>query len=830
MEFSEVEALYQSGQYEKAIEEAGIGRVDQPWTERWWQLEARTLMTTGRYHEAYQLLTEAVSVRYASVRLRLLTREAALYANDLGAAESVLKEIDRIIRRSGRFSYDPDSLVAIGDAAILLGIEPRIVLENFYKRAQDEANPAASAFLSAGKLALAKDDYNLASKTFQAGLKSFPDNPDLWHGLASSFIEGDRSQLLEYAETALALNEKHPGSRILLAQHLVDAEAYDEALEQLDLALEVNPLHPEALALKAAIAYLRSHNDEGDRLREVALSSWRTNPQVDHLIGRNLSRKYWFNEGAAAQRLALAYQPDFIPAQTQLAQDLLRLGRETEGWDLADAVHKADPYNISAYNLVTLRDKLGDFETLETEHFRIRISKEEAPIYGQRAIDLLEPAYRYLTERYGVEIPEKVTVEIYPNPADFEVRTFGMPGNPGYLGVCFGPVFTINSPATSLANWEAVLYHEFCHSVTLTLTRNRMPRWLSEGISVYEERERNRAWGQMMSVDYRDRILGGRMQPISEMSAAFMTAQSGDDTQFAYFQSYLVVDFLYRNYGIEAMRAVLRDLGEGIGMNDALAQRVAPLEELDERFLAHAKAQAKALGGSYSFAQADGILEQAVELIDPSPNYFKDMEGIQPLVDAEDWDAARTELEAIVANAGYIPGSENAHSLLAYIYRELGETDLERAALEQIATQEGNRIEPVTRLLEIALEQDTPPDVVRWANAWIAIKPIAIEPWRALFTTHARFRYEAEAIATGNVLVELDPPDIAQVHYELARQHQRRSPEVARRHALMSLEEAPRFRLAYQLLDNLNKKRVQTPVSPSAPETLDETIREAIRF
>ena len=211
-------------------------------------------------------------------------------------------------------------------------------------------------------------------------------------------------------------------------------------------------------------------------------------------------------------------------------------------------------------------------------------------------------------------------------------------------------------------------------------------------------------------------------------------------------------------------------------------------------------------------------------------NYFKDMEGIQPLVDAEDWDAARTELEAIVANAGYIPGSENAHSLLAYIYRELGETDLERAALEQIATQEGNRIEPVTRLLEIALEQDTPPDVVRWANAWIAIKPIAIEPWRALFTTHARFRYEAEAIATGNVLVELDPPDIAQVHYELARQHQRRSPEVARRHALMSLEEAPRFRLAYQLLDNLNKKRVQTPVSPSAPETLDETIREAIRF
>jgi len=830
MEYSEVEALYYRGQYEKAIEEAAIGRADQPWTERWWQLEARAMLQTGRYQEAYQLLSEAISVRYASIRLRLMVREAALYANDIGAAESTLSEIDRIIRSSGRFSYDPDSLVAIGDAAILLGIEPRIVLENFYKRAQEESEPVASAFLSAGNLALSKDDYSLASKTFQAGLKNFPDNPDLWHGLASSFIEGDRSKLLEYAENALNLNEKHTGARILIAQHLVDAEAYDEAIEQLGFALEVNPLHPEALALKAAIAYLRSNNDEGDRLRETAMSSWRTNPKVDHLIGRVLSRKYWFNEGAASQRLALAYQPDYLPAKIQLAQDLLRLGRESEGWDLADEVHKADAYNISAYNLVSLRDKLDDFVTLETEHFRIRISKEEAPIYGQRAIDLLEPAYRYLTRRYDVAIPEKVTVEIYPNPADFEVRTFGTPGNPGYLGVCFGPVFTINSPATSLANWEAVLYHEFCHSVTLTLTRNRMPRWLSEGISVYEERERNKAWGQMMTVDYRDRILGGRMQAISEMSAAFMTAQTGEDTQFAYFQSYLVVEFLYRSYGIEAMRAVLRDLAEGVGMNDALAQRVAPLDELDERFLAHAQAQAKKLGGSYSFAKAEGILEQTIEILDPSPNYFKDMEAIQPLVDEENWNEAREKLEAIIADSGYIPGSENAHSMLAYIYRKLDETELERDALEQIATQEGNRIDPVVRLLEIALEQDNPPEVLRWANAWIAIKPIAIEPWRALFTTHARFRYEADAIATGEVLVELDPSDIAQVHYELARQHQRRSPEVARRHALMALEEAPRFKLAYQLLSDLNKRRAKSSVAPQNPETLDEKLRDAIRF
>ena len=829
-DYEELESLYRTGNYEEVLAEAAFGREKQSWNESWWRIEALTLMRVGRYEEAHQLLTEGLNTRYFGIRLRLIAREAALFANDLGAAENIMRGIDDYLRRRGRYTYDPDSLVAIGEAAILLGVEPRIVLENFYKRAQSESDAPASAFLASGNLALSKSDFNLASKNFQSGLEKFPDDPELWYGLASSFIEGNRAELLKYAENALAINENHPETRVLIAQHLIDGEAYDEAIEQLDIALEVNPLHHEALSLKAAIAYVRGNNDEGDRLRSLALSSWSANPEVDHLIGRNLSRKYLFKEGSASQRLALAYQPDYLPAKIQLAQDLLRLAREDEGWKLADEVYEADPYNISAYNLVTLQEKLDEFETLETENFRVRISKKEAPVYGQRAIDLLEPAYRYLTERYDVEIDEKVTVEIYPNPADFEVRTFGMPGNPGYLGVCFGPVFTINSPATSLANWESVLYHEFCHTITLTLTRNRMPRWLSEGISVYEEEERNSAWGQRMSVGYKDRILSGRMQKISEMSAAFLSAQSGEDTQFAYFQSYLVVKFLFKNYGIEAMRALLRDLGEGVTMNEALANRVAPLNELDERFLADARVQAKALGGAYALTKPEGMLQESIELVTPGKNYFKEMESVQPLVEAEDWKAASDKLEEIISESGYIPGEENAHGLLGYVYEQLGEVDKERAILEAIAANEAHRLDPIERLLTIALEQDDPPNVVKWANAWVAIKPMAIEPWRALFATHARFQYQRPAIAAGNTLLTLDPPEIAKVHYTLALQYLRSDPQTARRHTLMALEEAPRFRSAYELLEEIIQEQEQTEKENSNSASVSIPKLEGIPF
>ena len=129
----------------------------------------------------------------------------------------------------------------------------------------------------------------------------------------------------------------------------------------------------------------------------------------------------------------------------------------------------------------------------------------------QRALDLLQRAKDRLSEKYGFPLEQRITVEIFPEQKDFAVRTFGIPENPGFLGVCFGPVVTANSPASQTAHpacWEAVLWHEFCHVITLGMTRNRMPRWLSEGISVYEEMQVNPAWGQAMNARYREMILG----------------------------------------------------------------------------------------------------------------------------------------------------------------------------------------------------------------------------------------------------------------------------------------------------------------------------------
>src|SRR5690606_2552880 len=156
------------------------------------------------------------------------------------------------------------------------------------------------------------------------------------------FRDSDLQQFLLHVYRALAVNPRHPHAHRLLAEHFIDAEDYVAAEDSIVQALAVNPRLPAAHALRAAIAAIRDEPAQMDLHRQLALSSWENNPTVDHLIGEKLARKYRFAEAATAQRRALVLDPLYQPARIALAQDLLRLGREDEGWALAELVHQAD--------------------------------------------------------------------------------------------------------------------------------------------------------------------------------------------------------------------------------------------------------------------------------------------------------------------------------------------------------------------------------------------------------------------------------------------------------------------------------------------------------
>ena len=826
----ETQQQFLAGHYDAVFKTTTKKLEDGQYLDGWRVLQVKTLLMVGRYAEANKAAMSGVDDFPGSIQLRLLARETHFYQNDVAGADRQLGEIKYIIERRGRFDQGGDNLVALGRALILLGVEPRLALENCFQRAYNADPPVREAYLAAGQLALDKHDFPLAADTFRAGLKKFPNDPDMESGLGHAFATGEGKEMLEPLEAALAVNPKHVPSLLLLADHLIDAEQYDEAAKQLERALEVNSWQPEALAYQAVLAHLSNDLSGEDRLRAKALKYWNTNPQVDYIIGRKLAQKYLFAEGAAAQRRALAFDTNYVSARRELAEDLLRLGQADEGWKLAQEAHDEDAYDVTTYNLTTLHDQMAKFRTLTNADFILHMSSHEADLYGDRALELLERAKTTLCAKYGVDLTHPTIVEIFPDQKDFAVRTFGMPGNPGYLGVCFGSVITANSPASQApnpANWEDVLWHEFCHVVTLNDTKNRMPRWLSEGISVYEERQADAGWGERMNLAYRDTILNGELTPLGELSGAFLQPKNGEALQFAYYESSQVVEFLVEKFGLDTVKQILLDLRDGQEINHAIAARTVPLPDLEKQFKAYLRAKAESLAPGVDLekppgpdGEDDSLAQEKSrpKMMVPVPtfsqdsavawdklhphNYYIRLRQARGLMDAKNWEEARPRLESLAADYHGERRAENPFWLLSVTQRNLNDTNAEWATLQKFAEQEGDFADLYLRLAELAGARGDWPAESKFAERLLQINPLIAAPYRALAQAGLGADNRDQAIDAYRKLLLLDPPDPAETHFQLARLlHARGGAErEAKRHVLQALEDAPRYREAQRLL------------------------------
>ena len=799
---------FQTGKYQEVIE-AAQEAVKEHWSdEEWRHLLIESLLNVGRYPDALEA-TRAALRRYSwSFRLRLLAHSVYQQNGETDQAAAMLDEINSIAGMRRRGFQDVASIVALGRAALLLGADPKQVLDNLFDRAKKIDPKNRGVYLATGNLALDKQDAALAEKTFSEGLKHFPDDAEFHYGLARAYASGDRGAMMEELQTALEANPNHVPSQLLVADHLIDAEQYGAAREKLELALEVNPWHPEAHAYLAVLAHLKNDTKAEAAAREKALKFWDKNPNVEHLIGRKLSQKYRFAEGAASQRKALEFDPDYLPAQIQLAQDLLRLGEEAEGWKLAKGVYEKDGYDVVAYNLVNLHDTIGQFATLTNGHFILRMSKHEAAVYGEQALKLLERARTTLCAKYGIDLDRPTVVEIFPNQKDFGVRTFGMPHNPGFLGVCFGPVVTANSPASqggSPSNWEAVLWHEFCHVVTLQMTRNKMPRWLSEGISVYEELQENPIWGQSMRPEYREMILGDDFTPLGKLSSAFLTPESDLHLQFAYYESMLAVDFVIQRFGVEALRKVLADLAKGTEINTALAAHTVEMKKLEEDFEEFAQRKAEELAPKLDWEKPDGkALAEKDWFEGKTNNLYALIFEAKKLIRDKKFKEAKEPLQRLIALYPQHIGRDSPYPLLAEVHRTLNETNEEKKVLQEFVRRDADAADSLLRLMELQVSGEEWQDLATNAMRLLAINPLIPQPHRFRAQASEALGHIKDAIQAYRKLLLLDPTDPADAHFRLARLlFETREPE-AKRHVLKALEEAPRFREALQLLLEIN--------------------------
>ncbi len=330
-----------------------------------------------------------------------------------------------------------------------------------------------------------------AVKSFQAALKEDAKWTPAALGLALAVGEDDPPQSVELAKKVLELNPSLVEAHLLIAAENADAGHRDEARESIQKALDVNPSSLEAHALLAALAYVEDKPQEFEaeiakilaiapKLRRGLSRRRRTGVAQLPLRRSGGARSQGGSRSTLASR---ACWPTW--ARTCCAPATSpRRGRRS------NRRSRTDPFDVVTYNLLQMMDTLDQFVTVREGDLIVRMHKDEAPVLHDACRRPAKQAMETLTKRYQFTPKGPILIEMFPKHDDFAVRNVGLPGMIGALGACFGRVVTLDSPRARPPGefqWEATLWHELAHVVTLQMSNQRVPRWLTEGISVYEE-------------------------------------------------------------------------------------------------------------------------------------------------------------------------------------------------------------------------------------------------------------------------------------------------------------------------------------------------------
>ncbi len=167
--------LFLEGKYKECIRlaEESLAKYDRDRDEEWPLLLSRALAEIGKYAESQNAIRTAIRSNYGSIRLRLEGYYAFMRTGRRKEANSFLEEINEIGDTRRRSFRDPLNAVALGRAAILLGADPRLVLDNFFEPAKKADPKLREVYLAIGELGLEKAISNWRPKTSKKALSYF---------------------------------------------------------------------------------------------------------------------------------------------------------------------------------------------------------------------------------------------------------------------------------------------------------------------------------------------------------------------------------------------------------------------------------------------------------------------------------------------------------------------------------------------------------------------------------------------------------------------------------------------------------------------------------
>ena len=212
--------------------------------------------------------------------------------------------------------------------------------------------------------------------------------------------------------------------------------------------------------------------------------------------------------------------------------------------------------------------KTAHFSVTETEHFKIKYIEADEP-YIPMIAKASEEAYQAVCQAFDQEPSGKTIIVVYPDSASLS-DSFGWDKDQKAMGVYWGGSIRILSPrvwigsadADELFAREGPMVHEFAHLLVDEITRGNYNRWWTEGVAQYVEKN-------ITGFAFADPFVGGRPVCYYELGSLTRSFDSLDQ-QIAYWQSLQIVEYLVAEYGEGCLFDILKALGKGLSMEQAL--------------------------------------------------------------------------------------------------------------------------------------------------------------------------------------------------------------------------------------------------------------------
>ena len=769
---------------------------------------AEVLMATGRYADAiteYERALNDPPMPKAAVADMLQTQLR------LGEALDTIGQTDRantVYERLVKHYTDNNPQTAAGLTPIaraLVHLERYQDANEIYRQAIEADSTYLEAQLGAAELFTTKYAYGDAALFLNEAMQINPNSARLHLDIAlNKRLEGGE-EVTSALNRALQINQNLTEALAVKAGLSLEASQFDQALVDIDKAFKINPQSLEAHSLRAAMAYLK----DGDTTTVIS-ATLAINPRYGELYNTlahyaTITRRT--EQAVAFARKAIEKSPRLWDAHLSLGMSLLRLGQMEEGRAAVERAFKGDPFNIWAKNTLDLLDTMQDFRETKRGSFIIKASDKETDVLAPYAASLLEEAATKLTAKYRFTPKNPVIVELFQNHEDFAVRALGMPGL-GALGVCFGPLVALDSPSARQAgefNWGSTLWHEYTHVITLQMTDYRIPRWFSEGLSVYEERHGRPGWGDDWNPLFVRSFIDGRWFKISELDAGFKSPKRMADVPISYFQASQVCEFIIERYGFDAIIRMLALYRDKAQTADVLRQALKLTEaEFDKAFFAYVETKARPLfeaSKSEANLLASLAKPEVLKMLETQDTFALRARAAELYAADGDLKNAEIHFRRAIELYPYFTGEGNAYVALAKILEAGGEPAKAADILDQLVRVDENNLDV---LKDIARLRQKSGDNTRAVQA--LLMSFYISPFDyALHTTAGELSFTAkdyqQALTEFQVALALQPPNIAEANYNVATAfHALGRPQEAKRSVLHALEAAPRYEKAQELL------------------------------